>query len=110
MQERQGTQERECTERVRSLHGEESEQESKSMKKSECMCARVCEKDHARKREIESKKENEWNGTRKRWHEEENEREGVGKCKCMVAGKAQGHKKECKVVKKKAKVQQRDQA
>lgn len=41
-------------------------QESKSMKKSECMCARVCEKDHARKREIESKKENEWNGARKR--------------------------------------------
>lgn len=75
------------------------------MKKSECMCARVCEKHHARKREIETKKANEWNGARERWHEEENDHEGVGKCKCMVAGKAQGHKKECKVVKKKVKVQ-----
>lgn len=56
-------------------------------------CTQECEKEHTRKREMVCKKENVWKGARKRWHEKDGMRkkashEGMGKSKCMVAGKA----------------------
>lgn len=68
------------------------------MRKRECMHAKLCEKDHTRRREIVHKKTSVWKGARKRWEEEESEHEGMGKSECMVVGKAttlQGRMQDC---------------
>lgn len=68
------------------------------MRKRECMHAKLCEKDHTRRREMVCKKETVWKGARKRWQEEESEHEGVGKSERTVVRKAtrlQGRVQDC---------------